>query len=69
MWVYQAVYDVENSAFILNIEIDNTATLTFSNFDSQPTAYSHSKQLCELTEIGEDYVLTLEPGTYNLVII
>ena len=59
----------EYLALILYFEIDNTATLTFSNFDSQPTAYSHSKQLCELTEIGEDYVLTLEPGTYNLVII
>lgn len=67
--MYQAVYDAENSAFILNVEVEETATLKFSNFDSQPTAYSYGQPLFELTKIGDDYVLTLDPGTYNLVII
>ncbi len=69
LWVYQAVYDAENSAFILNVEVEETATLKFSNFDSQPTVYSYGQPLFELTKIGDDYVLTLDPGTYNLVII
>jgi hypothetical protein len=68
IWVYQAVYDAENSAFILNIEVDETASLTFSSFDSQPTAYSYNQPLCDLTEDDNDYILTLEPGSYNLVI-
>ncbi len=69
IWVYQAVYDSENSAFILNVEIDKTTTLTFSNFCSQPIAYSNSQPFFELVEDGGDYVLTLELGLYNLVII
>ena len=69
IWVYQAVYDVENSAFILNVEIDETATLTFSNFGSQPTAYSYGQPIFDLAEVGGEYILTLTPGSYNLVII
>ncbi|MHA2045737.1 MAG: linalool dehydratase/isomerase domain-containing protein [Candidatus Thorarchaeota archaeon] len=69
IWVYQALYDADNSAFILNIEVEETATLTFSNFNSQPTAYSNGRPLFDLSEAGTDYILTLDPGTYNLVII
>jgi hypothetical protein len=69
IWVYQSVYDAENSAFILNVDVDERATLTFSNFDSAPKAYSYSQPFSELVEVGEDYVLTLDPGSYNLVII
>jgi hypothetical protein len=69
IWVYQAVYDAENSAFILNVEVDKTTTLTLSNFGSQPTAYLNSRPFFDLVKAGQDFVLTLEPGTYNLVII
>jgi len=69
IWIYQALYDADNSAFILNIEVEETATLTFSNFNSQPTAYSNNRPLFDLSEAGTDYILTLEPGIYNLVII
>lgn len=69
IWVYQAIYDAENSAFILNVEVDQTATLSFSNFASQPTAYSYGQPLSVLSSSGADYVLTLNPGSYNIVII
>jgi hypothetical protein len=69
IWVYQALWDDDNSAFILNIEVDQTATLTFSNFDHVPTAYTGGIPLPDLTEVGNEYSLTLEPGTYNIVIL
>jgi hypothetical protein len=69
IWVYQAEWDHHKEAFILNIEVDQTANLVFSNFESVPTAYSNGIALAELTTLGADYVLTLSPGTYNLVIM
>jgi len=69
IWVYQAQWDPNKSAFILNIKVDQTATLTFNNFDHQPTAYSGGMSLTELTTDGSDYTLTLTPGIYNLVIL
>ncbi|MFW9800035.1 MAG: hypothetical protein ACFFD9_06345, partial [Candidatus Thorarchaeota archaeon] len=69
IWVYQAEWDHEKSAFILNIEVDETATLTFSNFDSAPTAYAGGLVLQHLTQVGLDYTLTLNPGAYNIVIL
>jgi hypothetical protein len=69
IWVYQALWDADNSAFILNIKVDQTATLTLSNFDHAPTAYSGGVPLSELVAAGSDYVLTLSPGIYNLVIL
>lgn len=69
IWVYQAEWDHHKEAFILNIEVDQTANLVFSNFESVPTAYSNGIALAELTALGADYTLTLSPGTYNLVII
>ncbi len=69
IWVYQAEWDHEKSAFILNIEVDQTATLTFSNFDSAPTAYAGGLVLQQLTQAGLDYTLTLSPGAYNIVIL
>jgi len=69
IWVYQAEWDHEKSAFILNIEVDQTATLTFSNFDSAPAAYAGGLMLQQLTSVGDDYTLTLSPGTYNIVIL
>ena len=69
IWVYQAEWDEEKSTFILTIEVDQTATLTFSNFDSVPTAYAGGIALQQLTSVGSDYTLTLNPGTYNIVIL
>ncbi|TFH26596.1 MAG: hypothetical protein E4G98_06905 [Promethearchaeota archaeon] len=70
IWVYQAQWDPapEKSAFILNLKVDQVATLTFSNFDHVPTAYSRGDSLGELTVSGSDYTLALTPGSYNLVI-
>lgn len=68
IWVYQAQWDPVKNAFILNVQIDETATLTFSNFAAMPTAYAGGVALAELTASGADYVLTLSPGTYHLVI-
>ena len=69
IWVYQALWDPTKQAFILNIEVDQTATLTFSNFAGQPVAYSNGRVLTDLTPSADGYTLTLEPGTYNLVIM
>jgi hypothetical protein len=69
IWVYQAEWDHHKDAFILNVEVDQAANLAFSNFESVPTAYSNGIALAGLTALGGDYVLTLSPGTYNLVIM
>ena len=70
IWVYQAEWDPVKEGFILNIEVDQTATLTFSNFDSLPIAYRGGSQFAQLELAGRsDYTLSLEPGTYHLVII
>lgn len=68
IWVYQAEWDHHKDAFILSIEVDQTATLTFSNFDGTPTAYANGLVLQELSAIGNDFSLTLSPGIYNIVI-
>jgi hypothetical protein len=68
IWVYQAEWDSDKSGFILNIQVDQEATLTFSNFAAAPTAYSAGAILAELTATGDDYTLTLSPGSYHLVI-
>jgi len=68
IWVYQAQWDEHKEAFILNIKVDRTATLTFSNFESTPTAYASGISLGDLVASGEGYALTLAPGTYQLVI-
>ncbi|MFX0138414.1 MAG: hypothetical protein ACFFDN_32530 [Candidatus Hodarchaeota archaeon] len=69
IWIYQAIWDKEKGAFLLNIKVDDTAHLSFSNFDHIPTAYSGSKPVIDLSVNGTEYILTLEPGKYNLVII
>ena len=70
IWVYQAEWDPVKEGFILNIKVDQTATLTFSNFDSQPLAYRHGSQFAQLELAGvDDYTLSLEPGLYHLVIM
>jgi hypothetical protein len=70
IWVYQAEWDPVKEGFILNIKVDQTATLTFSNFDSAPTAYAGGLVLQQLTTEGsDDYTLTLSPGSYNIVIL
>ncbi|MHA1928049.1 MAG: linalool dehydratase/isomerase domain-containing protein, partial [Candidatus Thorarchaeota archaeon] len=69
IWIYQAEWDPEKEAFILNIGVDQQATLVFSNFDSVPTAYASGISLGELTAIGSDYALTLSPGNYQIVIM
>lgn len=68
IWVYQAKWDATKQGFILNVKVDQSATLSLSNFDSIPTAYSHGSALTELTPSGADYDLSLEPGVYQLVI-
>jgi len=69
MWVYQAQWDPDKEGFILNVRVDQTATLTFTNFGFVPTAYSGGRSLGRLTSSGSDYILTLSPGTYHLVIV
>ena len=68
IWVYQAEWDEHKEAFILNIQVDEIATLTFSNFDSTPTAYASGISLGELVSSGDSYDLILSPGSYQLVI-
>ena len=69
IWIYQAEWDPVKDGFILNIKVDQDATLTFNNFDHAPSAYSNGLLLGELTASGGEYTLTLSPGSYNLVII
>ncbi len=69
IWVYQAEWDEHKEAFILNIQVDQTATLVFSNFDSTPAAYASGISLGNLVASGGNYELTLTPGTYQLVIM
>ncbi len=69
IWVYQAVWDPEKEGFVLTVEVDETATLEFANFDHTPTAYSGGVPLAGLTATGDGYALTLEPGTYHIVIV
>ncbi|MFW9795345.1 MAG: hypothetical protein ACFFEE_13645 [Candidatus Thorarchaeota archaeon] len=70
IWVYQAQWDDEKSGFILNIRVDSTAELTFSNFQDVPTAFSGGISIGELTAgSGGNYILTLQPGAYQLVIM
>jgi hypothetical protein len=68
IWVYQAQWDPAKSAFILNIGVDQTATLSFSNFDHVPSAYVGGALYQQLTLAGSEYTLTLAPGTYQVVI-
>ena len=70
IWVYQAKWDSAKSGFILNIRVDSPAELTFSNFQNVPTAFSRGVSIGELTVgSGGDYILSLQPGTYQLVIM
>ncbi|TXT56709.1 MAG: hypothetical protein BAJATHORv1_20302 [Candidatus Thorarchaeota archaeon] len=69
IWVYQAEWDDSKSAFILNLRVDQTTSLTFSNFDHAPHAYVHGSLFADLSPSGTNYQLTLNPGTYNLVIL
>jgi hypothetical protein len=69
IWVYQARWDPAKNGFVLNIRVDQTATLTFNNFDQAPTAYSGGVDLGQLTNSAGNYELTLEPGMYHLVIM
>ncbi|MHA2005315.1 MAG: hypothetical protein ACW960_14670, partial [Candidatus Thorarchaeota archaeon] len=68
IWVHQAEWDPVKEGFILNIKVDQTATLTFSNFDSTPTVYGDGPSR-DLTLAGSDYSLILQPGSYYLVIV
>ena len=69
IWVYYAEYDVTNSVFLLNIKVDQTANVTFSNFDHVPQAYDGGSLTTYLTPSGLNYTLTIQPGSYNMVII
>ena len=70
IWVYQAEWDPVKSGFILNIRVDRPSVLTFSNFGSLPIAYSGGNQLAQLEPAGGgDYTLSLDQGTYQLVIM
>jgi hypothetical protein len=70
IWVYQAEWDPDKSGFILNIRVDTSAELTFSNFQNAPTAYSGGVSIGDLTVAsGDDYTLNLQPGSYQLVIL
>ena len=69
IWVYQAQWNPVSEGFILNIRVDETAELTFNNFASAPIAYSGGVQFGEFVAAGGNYKITLEPGTYHLVIV
>lgn len=69
IWVYQAQWDPNKSAFILSVRVDRDATLTFSNFNETPTAYAGGTVLSTLSASTDGYSLTLVPGMYNLVIM
>jgi len=70
IWIYQAQWDPVKDGFILNVKVDSTATLTFSNFVSQPTAYRSGNPFVQLESAGGgDYTLSLTPGSYQLVIM
>ncbi|MFW9815155.1 MAG: hypothetical protein ACFFEW_04480 [Candidatus Thorarchaeota archaeon] len=70
IWVYQAQWDPDKSGFILNIKVDSASELTFSNFQSTPTAYSYGVSIGELTPAsGGEFTLNLQPGSYQLVIM
>ncbi|MHA2261639.1 MAG: linalool dehydratase/isomerase domain-containing protein [Candidatus Thorarchaeota archaeon] len=69
IWVYQAQWDPDKSAFMLNVRVDQAATLTFSNFVDIPTAYLGGVPIAVLDATASDYMLTLQPGTYHLVIM
>ncbi|MFW9788032.1 MAG: hypothetical protein ACFFE2_13425 [Candidatus Thorarchaeota archaeon] len=70
IWVYQAQWDPNKSGFILNIRVDSPSVLTFSNFNSLPIAYRGGSQFAQLEAAGGgDYTLSLQPGTYQLVIM
>ncbi|MHA2425736.1 MAG: linalool dehydratase/isomerase domain-containing protein [Candidatus Thorarchaeota archaeon] len=70
IWVYQAQWDPDKSGFILNIKVDIPASLTFSNFDSLPIVYRGGSQFAQLESSGGgEYTLSLEPGTYRLVVM
>ncbi|MBN2228924.1 MAG: hypothetical protein JW779_04955 [Candidatus Thorarchaeota archaeon] len=69
IWVYQAHWDPIKSGFILNIRVDDTAELMFSNFNEIATVYSGGVSIGNLVPVGSDYSLTLQPGTYQLIIM
>ncbi len=69
IWIYQAIWDPIKSGFILNIRVDQKASLLFKNFDHTPTAYVAGTPLGQLLSTENGHVLILEPGTYNIVII
>ncbi|MBD3405811.1 MAG: hypothetical protein GF411_06740 [Candidatus Lokiarchaeota archaeon] len=69
IWVYQAEWDESKSGFILNLRVDQTATLTFANFDHAPHAFLGGNIFSELSATSQGYELTLNPGLYNLVIV
>ena len=69
IWIYQAQWDSTKNGFILNIKVDQTATLTFNNFADAPTAYSGGVELVQLTPSGSEHILTLDPGNYHLVVM
>ncbi|MBS3795889.1 MAG: hypothetical protein KGY80_13380 [Candidatus Thorarchaeota archaeon] len=68
IWVYQAEWDPDKEGFILNVEVDEQATITFSNFDHEPVPHYDGAPLQEMTQQNGDWVLTLDPGSYQLVI-
>ncbi|NHJ12247.1 MAG: hypothetical protein EAX95_01150 [Candidatus Thorarchaeota archaeon] len=70
IWVYQAKWDSQHNAFILNLKVDRVASLTFSNFDTLPAAYTGGAPVGIWVSLpGDNYRLTLQPGSYNLVIM
>jgi hypothetical protein len=68
IWVYQAEWDPDKEAFILNIRVDSPASLVFSNFESTPTAYANGISTGEFQQAVSGYELSLEAGSYLLVI-
>ena len=69
IWVYRAEWDPIKEGFVLSIQVDQAATLTFSNFDANPTANTGGISVGDWTGSGDDYILSLNPGTYHLVIM
>ena len=69
IWVYQAVWDPAKSGFVLNVRVDQTASLTFSNFDHTPSAYVGGSVYQVLSPVVGGFEMTLSPGTYQIVVL
>jgi hypothetical protein len=68
LFVYQAIYDEAKGAFILTVEAESGAVLTFDNYPGVQGVYTAQGTYSGWSQNGSQMLLTLEPGTYSFVI-